>query len=261
MTLRLTMTPAESGRYATSLVFLPGLWLSGALWRRVATFLGHRGWQGEIAELGELPTDVAGRADAIAAHVAKLAAPPVLIGHDAGALVALRAAARTPVAAVVAVAPAIPGQRALGGFLWRLPAAMALLLGRPVPAPDPDAAAAVYGPLPGALHAQLRADAGDVLLDVVRDRLGPFGPPAVPTLVVSGDADPTLPAVAAADFAARLHADVERVPGAGHWLVADDRWQATAGVIHRWLVRRLGESLLEYYAEAMAERDAEADDD
>ena len=41
---------------------------------------------------------------------------------------------------------------------------------------------------------------------------------------------------------------------------ADERFQATGGLIHRWLVRRLGESLLEYYAEAMAERDAEAED-
>jgi hypothetical protein len=34
-------------------------------------------------------------------------------------------------------------------------------------------------------------------------------------------------------------------------------WQAHAGAVHRWLVRRLGDTVLELYAEAMAERDDE----
>lgn len=260
MTLRVTMTLAESGRYATSLLFLPGLWMSGAVWRPVGSFLGHRGWQGEIAELASLPTGLAERADAVGAHVARLPAPPVLIGHDAGALVALLVARRAPVAAVVALAPTMPGQRTLGAFLWRFPAATALLLGRPVPPPELATAARVYGPPPAAVRPHLVPDFRDAVLDVVRDRVGPLEPVGVPTLILSGDADPALPATVAADFAARLHAEHERVPGAGHWLVADERFQATAGLIHRWLVRRLGESLLEYYAEAMAERDAESED-
>jgi hypothetical protein len=37
-------------------------------------------------------------------------------------------------------------------------------------------------------------------------------------------------------------------------------WQGTVDLLHRWLVRRLGEPLLEFHAEAMAERDAGGDD-
>jgi hypothetical protein len=64
---------------------------------------------------------------------------------------------------------------------------------------------------------------------------------------------------AAEEFARTTGAELQVVHGAGHSLVAGPRWQEIAALVHRWLVQRLGESLLEFHAEAMAERDAEDD--
>jgi len=50
------------------------------------------------------------------------------------------------------------------------------------------------------------------------------------------------------------------LPGAAHWPLVESRWQQTVDLLHRWLVRQLGEALLELHAEAMAERDAEPDE-
>src|SRR4029077_11348142 len=98
-------------------------------------------------------------------------------------------------------------------------------------------------------------------LDAVRGEPPARRPVPVPALVVAGDRDPLLPVPAAAALAASLAADHVVVPGAAHWPILAPAWQRTVAEVHRWLVRRLGESLLDFYAEAMAERDTDADDD
>jgi pimeloyl-ACP methyl ester carboxylesterase len=76
-------------------------------------------------------------------------------------------------------------------------------------------------------------------------------------LVVAGTHDPLLPREAARAFAAGIGADHVEIEG-GHWLIVGSGWQACVGAVHRWLVRRGGDALLELYEEAMAER---GDDD
>src|SRR5437867_3185341 len=76
-------------------------------------------------------------------------------------------------------------------------------------------------------------------------------------LVVAGDRDPLLPPPAAAAFARALGAEHQSLDGAGHWLLAGPTWQRSVGLVHRWIVQRLGEPLLERYAEAMADREEE----
>ena len=99
---------AEAARYATSLLFLPGLWAGPELWRGVAGYLAHRGWEGGLVDLRTTAGGLEGRAQAVADYAAGLPAPPVLVGHDAGGLVALTAARRGLSAAVVLVAPRGP---------------------------------------------------------------------------------------------------------------------------------------------------------
>jgi len=48
--------------------------------------------------------------------------------------------------------------------------------------------------------------------------------------------------------------------GAGHWLLGDAGWQPAVSLVHRWLVQRLGEPLLETYAEAQADREPSDDE-
>src|SRR5262245_18883204 len=105
--LRVTPFHAESARYAVPLLLLPDLWAPARLWQPVASYLGHRGWEGQLVEL-RCAGDLAARAAALSEVAGTLAAAPVLIGHGAGALVVLEAARRSA-AAVVLIAPLVPG--------------------------------------------------------------------------------------------------------------------------------------------------------
>ena len=59
-----------------------------------------------------------------------------------------------------------------------------------------------------------------------------------------------------AGLADALGAEHTEIAGAAHWPIVAPSWRPTADAVHRWLVRRLGEPLLELYGEMMAERDA-----
>ena len=109
----LTATPVhpEGPRYAAPIVYLAGLWVSPVVWRPVATYLAHRGWEGRLLDTRGVRGGIAARADAVAADLAKRAVEPVLVGHDAGAMVALAVAAKVPVRALVLAAPLVPGRR------------------------------------------------------------------------------------------------------------------------------------------------------
>jgi len=246
--------PPEGGRYATSLVLVAGLWTPAAALRGMASFLGHRGWEGRIPELvGE--HDLRTRAAAVVTAARALPSPPVLIAHGAGAVVALEAAQTLPVAALALLLPQVPGSGEAQALTRRWDALLALLLGRPVPPPAGEAAASVYGPTsPPALVADARA----AILDVVRGR-APLRPVAgVPTLVVSSSEDPLLQPESAVRLAEALSATHKTLDG-GHWTITGPHWREAVTVLHRWLVQTLGEPLLELYEEAMADRGDEPD--
>jgi pimeloyl-ACP methyl ester carboxylesterase len=253
--LEATPIRAESPRYGTSLLFLPELWAPGRIWLPVASFLGHRGWEGQLVELrqaGGLEERIAGVADL----ARRLPAPPVLIGHGAGGVVALEAARTGPAVAALLVAPLDPGSAPVRVLTRRWGAVTALLLGRRMSPPD----AAAFGSLPASVAAQLDADTTRAVLDIVRGHaLTPVGPD-IPVLVAGGARDPLLPADAAAALAGRLAAEHLVIPDAAHWPLVESGWRGTVDLLHRWLVRRLGEPFLEFHAEAMAERDADQDD-
>src|SRR5437764_443955 len=112
-------------------------------------------------------------------------------------------------------------------------------------------------PLRRTVAANFAPESARVLREVMRPRTSPRGAGGVPALVVAGDRDPLLPPPMAAAFADALGAEHQPLAGAGHWLLAGVAWQRTVGLVHRWIVQRLGEPLLERYAEAMAEREDE----
>src|SRR5205823_5876929 len=87
-----------------------------------------------------------------------------------------------------------------------------------------------------------------------RRATGATGPAVkVPTLLVVGDRDPLLPLPAARALAATVSAEEAVVTGAGHWPHVGPTCSALVNLVHRWLIQRLGEPLLEQYADAMAE--------
>lgn len=244
------MTPItvhpEGPRYARGLVFIPGLWTPAEAFRPLASFLAHRGWAGVIADTGGLG-GVEARAVEIAGLVQTLAAPPVVVGHDAGGLVALALAARTPVSGVAWLAPFGPRPRRLTRDLgiWRLAAAM--LRRRDLGPPTGAGARALFGD--DAPSGLLVREAIALVRDVLRS--GPPGPLGrMPVAVLATPCD-VLARDAVLPGAERL-----TVEAPGRALFGAAAWRVTADVLHRWLVQRLGAPNLELYEEAMAERDA-----
>jgi len=257
----LVATPihAESARYAATLVFLPGLWAGTGVWKGPATYLAHRGWEGSVLDLRPVRGGLAARAAAVAEYASALPKPPVLVGHDAGAVVAFAAAAHGPIAAVVGLAPLVPGNAPARALTRHWTLLLKLLWNQPVPPPTGSLTALALRDLSPSGQRSVQLDLGpedvSAVLDVARGRLDPTPLGQLPALVVSGDRDPLLAGADAAALARAIGAEHRLIPGAGHWLLAGSGWEPCVGIVHRWLVQRLGDSLLELYPEAMAERD------
>jgi len=254
--------PAEGSRYAGGLVCIPGLWAGSRVWRGFASYLAHRGWECHLLDVRGVRGGLGARGAAVAEYAAALATPSILIGHDAGALVALAAAARRAVLALVLLAPLVPGSRGARTLAGGPRSLLALVFGGRVRPPGAGAGAAWLdvpepgrAPLVAALEPEDAASVREVAWG--RVRLAPAA--GVPTLVVAGARDALLPAPAADRLARALGAELRVLPAAGHWPLAGPAWQDAVALVHRWLVQRLGEPLLELYPEALAER--ETDDD
>src|SRR5262245_58957429 len=239
--------PAESGRYTASLVFLTDLWVAPAVWRGVASFLAHRGWECHLLDLrGQ--GDLGRRTAAVAAHTGTLPGPAVLIGHGAAAPVALGVSAAGTTCATVLVAPLLPGSAGLRALGLRVRTMTAAVLRRNVPPPGGRAAGLLWDALPPAARGAVLTALRDEDTAAIRELLGrshALRPATVPTLVLAGDRDPLLAPEAAAAIARGLGAEHLPLEGAGHWPLVEANWRQTAGLVHRWLVQRVGEPLLE----------------
>jgi pimeloyl-ACP methyl ester carboxylesterase len=251
--------PAEGSRYEACLVFVPGLWAGPRIWWGFASFLAHRGWECQLLDVSPL-ADLAARTAAVAEYAAALPVRPVLIGHDAGALIALAAAPGGNALAAVLVAPLLPGSGPVRALTLGVPGLLRTFLGRPVPAPRQGGVELPWGGLPATVRTDVERTLGPepaaVIRELARGRTPPR-PAGVPTLLLAGDRDPLLPSVDRAALAQLTGADSHILEGMGHWPLAGPGWQTAVAAAHRWLVQRLGASLLTLYEEAMAERDAE----
>jgi pimeloyl-ACP methyl ester carboxylesterase len=229
----------ESARFTASLLFVHGLWSDAAVWRRPMGYFAHRGWQCHALNLHTALDDAssaAACAESIASLCRSLQPPPILIGHDAGALLALSCSDPPPVA-IVAIAPLVPqAQRRLSAAPAReWPQRWAAWRGRAVPPPRD--VMAWFG-RPQAPH---QAGESAAFLAAV-DRLVPR-PPTVPSLFVIPDDDAVAAPAEQAEMARRLGAETLCLPG-GHGLPIADGWETCVAMVHRWLVQRLGASLL-----------------
>ncbi len=236
---------AESAKFTAPLVFAHGLWDARHSWRRMTSFLSHRGWR--CISLGwdrQQGRSLRSRHDSLREAIADLDAVPVLIGQDLGASLALNL--RDSVRAVVALAPLVSAAalRDSGTWLQRLRRADRQP-GKGLAGSYPDGDVREPDGLIDELVASPR------LIDSV-----PTGGTAkfLGTLVVAGEEDEVAPAGEVQALAAALHGDFEAVAGA-HALHVDDGWEARAGLVHRWLIKNLGEDLLAFYEEAWADRD------
>jgi len=230
---------AESAKFTAPMLLLHGLWSRAAVWRRFMGYLSHRGWRCLALERERSPE--ATFEDALVAlreAIAALDAPPIVVGHDVGALLALHAADRSR--AVVALAPVVPppivpeappALRRAGTWFQRT-------LHRPLTSPRAYGAGDVVSESP-------------LLLRALAEPVLPLPPvaPEVPSVVWVAANDDITPVDAARQLAEHVGAELLTSPDGGHDLPGGPGWEQRVSELHRWLVRRLGSSLLAFYDE------------
>lgn len=176
--------------------------------------------------------------------------PPVLLGHSMGGLVALLAARRTPVAALILLAPSPPWGVA-GWSLEEGVTAFGLHLLGPfwAQAVVPDRSIMLRYSLDrmpaGArrpILERLTPESGRALWETLNWWLDPMmttslgsGPPAAPALLMVGEKDVVHPPATARQTAERIGAEHRVLPGMSHWLPGEPGWDAVAGRALAWL--------------------------
>ena len=243
----LTTTTPESAKFTAPLLLIHGRWCTAAVWRPFAGYFAHLGWtchamtlrgHGEPQDPAVIArTDFTDYFEDVHLAIAACKAPPVLLGHDLGGLLALSCAAAGR--AVVALAPVVPeavtgNRRAAWGSrlaFWR----SRLLL------PSGSIAVDYFGQrVPGGTTPESRR----LARQLAADDLPLPSSPGLPKLLIVGEADAVCPPHDAERLATRVGADCYKLEGIGHALPWDTGWEKRVVQIHRWLVQQLGESLL-----------------
>ena len=251
----------------TPVLCIHGLWATPATFGRIAPGLAAQGFEvtapalpfhdrdpalPPAPEVGRLTVEdyVAFLAEAALA----LPAPPVILGHSMGGMLAQAVAARVPHRALVLLSPAATAQtfvpalatlRTMGGVTgswgwWHKPTRIAW----------PAARWGIYNGVPEdiarAEFAGLVWDSGRVIAEMTLPHLSATGATKVdyrrldkPALVVVGAEDRiTVPGIARAT-ARRLagETDYHELPGVGHWLFWGDTEARLLALIGDWLRR------------------------
>jgi len=188
---------------------------------------------GAPANLGEWVADAA-RA------VARRASPPIVIGHDAGALVALALAEHARVAAAIAVAPLLEGGSpfASRARLW-----LARWRGATLAPPDEGHPFRRVASEKAAerLRASLVPEPAARLVSL-QGGTAP-GRPRVPTLLAAQRDDAVVSPALVEVTARGVEADYRSLPG-GHWALLEEGLDPWMSELHRWIIRRIGGSIL-----------------
>jgi pimeloyl-ACP methyl ester carboxylesterase len=254
----LELEPPEAGRYHAPILLIPGLFQSTACWRPFTTMLAHRGW--EVYVLGRQPHetdddepvappdyDFAGAVATAKRAARRLGDKVIVFGADIGAAVALAIAAEVQPMALALFAPADPAHvgaclAAQTGFFERRRRA------RATGAVAPPARIAKSAPLSTSAGAEPRAFVDDLLAGVAFDR--PLAHP--PTLVFATNDDPLVTAEHTAGFAGTEHAKLARARIGGRWWPTRD-WQPACDEAHRFLILTLGDRVVEFPEEILAD--------
>jgi len=250
--LQIESIAAQSPKFTAPIVLIHGLWCRASMWRPFMGYLAHRGWTCSAPHLrghagAEDTVDIreVGLRDYVRdveRVIAASGAPPVVIGHDIGGLLALQCAARGT-RAVVALAPVVPRSiaRTSHPALSGLAARLARLRMRPILPPRGRVGAAFFaGGPPGGMTPES---------PVIGSELGEAGfsvspCSGVPTLVIAGEHDPFCPPSAVQQLARSLGAAFLTAEGATHSMPWGFGWEKRVADTHRWLIQSLGEPLL-----------------
>lgn len=238
------------------ILFLHGAFAGPEVWTRfVAPWFAARGHQVAVPRLpGAIPgarlRDYVRRAQAAADA---LDAPPVVVGHSLGGLVAQHLAAQRPVAGVALVAS--PGPCGLGPSLWQLSARAPDVLASLLLAQSGGGGLIGLQAVRRALFTDDTPDAWIADVSGAPDRESPLALldaltwdlPAwflvrrAPVLAVLGDQDAFVPVTDLWSIALAYGAETELIRGVAHGLPIDPHWKSLAWRINAWIdERRIG---------------------
>jgi pimeloyl-ACP methyl ester carboxylesterase len=254
--------PPESAKFKSPLLLVHGLWSGSSCWHSWATHFCNLGWdclainlrgrfgQNPFEDLRRLNFDKC--VEDLRTVVKSLAFPPVVLGLNLGAAVALRAAETTKAAALILVSPAplrdVDAPRSRSQRLLRLKYLPLIYLRRPFRIDEKDFADYFLTGLAKGLQQQIFQRTVPESSFLVREF---FAPSAslnrdslnCPILILAGAADQICPPAATRDIALWLGADGKEYAAQGHWLLEQDS-EAMVRDIHRWLVQKLGDEIL-----------------
>ena len=175
-----------------------------------------------------------------------LDAPPVLVGHSLGALVAQRLAEQGRARALVLLAPAPPGALTAQPVALRhfAPLMPRIAAGRPFVVGPAACSALALNSMPAAdrpeIHAHLTPESGKVYRDLM---LGAVRVDAakvtVPVLVLGGDEDRIISTRLLRKTAHHYGVRPRVLAGRGHWLMAEPGWQQLVDDVLAWLRERV----------------------
>ncbi len=254
---RITYTP-DQPRYATPLLFQHGMWHGAWCWEHWQALFATWGWTSHAISLpGHAGSPVqrpirwctlSYYLRFLAAEIARLPTRPVLLGHSmGGALTQWYLKHHGDLPAAVLVAP-WPSHTLLGSFgrVLKLDPVGGLLnqitLTANASVRNPARAAALLiteGALytPAELHARLGPESALVMFQHNRPWWSPPQRTNTPLLWLAGEVDAPIAEPVERRSAAHYGAEYVVIPGAGHNLMMERSYQATAQTIHDWLER------------------------
>ncbi len=238
----------EAARYRAPLLVSTGLFQSFECWRSLTSMLAHRGWEIYVAERSAEDEDHGW--DACASRLAEIARgldePPILLGADLGAALALSIAKDVGALALVLFAPATPAELAK-----RRPSPRDRRWGRLAGAlsrkPQPSGPSAHVpeelerlAPWPEAAVAEPRR-----LLGELADRPFSVDEQGPPSLVFAPADDPLVTREGALAFATESFAVAARSQLDGRFWPAHAP-QKLADEVHRFLILTLGDRVVDF---------------
>jgi pimeloyl-ACP methyl ester carboxylesterase len=242
------------------IILIHGAFCGGWVFDRFAEVLARAGHSVLAPDLpghaAAAPREAAGGlsmsdyANAVAAQADALGAPPVLIGHSLGGLVALLAAMRTRIAGVVLLAPSAPWGVS-GSTMEEAVSAVSLYALGPYWAQtiEPDystfshfTADRLPDPERKAIHARMRPESGRALFETLNWWLDPFMTTlirpdqiAAPMLAIAGERDVIHPPATVRETAKRVGAEFQVMPQMSHWLLGEPGWDTVASRCLGWM--------------------------
>jgi pimeloyl-ACP methyl ester carboxylesterase len=257
------ISPPEKPKFRSPLVLVHGLWSGSWCWRLWATHFSNLGWECWAVNFrGRFEKNAYDVLRQVSAQdcledlkrvIRSVPFPPVLIGHNLGGLIALKAAQEGRVSALILLSSLPPGRMEVSTSrtlkLLRLKYLPLIFLHRPFRLQDKDfrrnwLASVPEGRQPDVLK-RMVPESSHLVDDFFSGRVQVEpGGARTPVLVVGGDQDRVVSAASMREIAQSLGSDILEYPGHGHWMMEEDEGERIVRDIHRWMVQKLGEKIL-----------------